>query len=149
LLLVGALSLLVLSLLFLEFWVVPVVRNYLPEYSFFWYQGAGFLFSVLINIALFALLYRFLPHHTPAWTDIWIGAGAAGTVWAIAKRFFVSYVVRLLNTSNLVYGSVSTIMAFMLWVYFSGLIFFFGAYLGVGYRKQSLEEMKSDVPPLL
>lgn len=140
LLLVLTLSVSVLVLLFLEFWVAPVVRNYLPEYSFFWYQGAGFLLSVLINIALFALLYRFLPHHTPAWSDVLIGAGAAGTLWAVAKRFFVSYVVRLLNTSNLVYGSVSTIMAFMLWVYFSGLIFFFGAYLGVGYSKQGGDE---------
>jgi len=133
LLLVLTLSVSVLVLLFLEFWVVPVVRNYMPEYPFFWYQGAGFFLSVLINVVLFALLYRFLPHHTPDWSDVWIGASAAGTLWAVAKRFFVSYVVRLLNTSNLVYGSVSTITAFMLWVYLSGLIFFFGAYLGVGY----------------
>ena len=145
LMLVGTLSLTVLVLLFLEFWVAPLLKAYLPEYPLFLYRGGGFLITALVNITLFALLYRFLPHHTPDWKYIWIGAGAAGIVWALAKRFFVDYVVRLLNTSNLVYGSVSTIMAFMFWVYFSGLIFFFGAYLGVGYRKESVEELEPKV----
>ncbi len=144
LLLVGILSLIVLTLLFVEFWVAPVLRNYLPEHPFFLDWGGGFLLSSLINVALFALLYRFLPHHTPDWSDIWIGASAAGILWAVAKRFFVGYVVRLLNTSNLVYGSVSTIMAFLLWVYFSGLIFFFGAYLGVGYRGYGKEDRRKE-----
>lgn len=143
LLLVGTLALAVLTLLFLESWVVPLFKNYIPEYPLFLYRGGGFLFSVLINIILFALLYRFLPHSSPAWADIWIGASAAGTLWAIAKRFFVDYVVRLLSTSNLVYGPVSTIMSFMLWIYFSGLIFFFGSYLSVGYRNQSSKEVVS------
>lgn len=132
-LLVGILSLLVLVLLFLEFWVVPLFRNYLPEYPSFWYQGGGVFVSALVNILLFGMIYRFLPHSSPDWRSVWIGAGAAGSIWAFAKRFFVGYVVRLLSTSSLVYGSVSTIMAFMLWVYLSGLIFFFGAYLGRGY----------------
>ncbi|MBT3337369.1 MAG: hypothetical protein HN975_06055 [Anaerolineae bacterium] len=42
---------------------------------------------------------------------------------------------RFLSNSNLIYGSVSTIIAFLLWVHLSGLIFFFGAYLGKGYSR--------------
>lgn len=132
-LLVGGLGLLVLLFLFFEFWVAPWFKNFLPNSPRFLYYGGGFLFSVAINILLFALIYRFLPHVTPAWADVWIGAAASGIIWALAKRFFVSYVVHLLSTSNLIYGPVSTVMAFMVWVYFSGLIFFFGAYLAVGY----------------
>lgn len=134
LLLVGGLSLVVISLLFVEFWVRPFLN--LPEYPRVLYTGGGFLFSVLVNIALFALLYRFLPHTGPNWSEVWIGATSAGILWAVAKRLFVGYTVKFLSTSNLVYGSVSTIMAFLIWVYFSGLIFFFGAYLGVGYSNE-------------
>lgn len=135
LLLVGITSLLILLMLFFEFWIVPLLKNYLPQSPQFLYQGGGFFFSLLVNIILFALLYRFLPHDTLYWKYIFIGAGAAGLIWALAKRFFVGYVVHILSTSNLVYGPLSTIMAFMVWVYFSSLIFFFGAYLAKGYSE--------------
>lgn len=139
-LLVGAFGLFVLLLLFFEFWIAPVFKNILPQSPSFLYHGGGFIFSVLVNIILFALVYRILPHFSPPWTDVFIGAGVAGLIWALAKRFFVGYVVSFLSKSNLVYGSVSTIMAFMIWVYFSGLIFFFGANLGVGYHNYGKEE---------
>jgi uncharacterized BrkB/YihY/UPF0761 family membrane protein len=35
--------------------------------------------------------------------------------------------------SNLVYGSVAAIIAFLTWAYLSGLIFLFGAFLSVAY----------------
>ena len=144
LLLVGTLALFMLSFLFFEFWIAPLVKNYLPESPNFLYSGMGFVFSMLINILLFALVYRFLPHFTPAWSYVLIGASVAGTMWALAKRFFVGYVVDLLSTSNLVYGPVSTVMAFMIWVYFSALIFFFGANLGVGYSSFGKEVQPPD-----
>lgn len=139
-LLVGAFSLFVLVFLFLEFWIAPWFQNYLPASPSFLYHGGGFLLSVAINILLFAMIYRFLPHIAPSWTEVWRGAAASGVIWALAKRFFVGYAVRLLSTSNLVYGPVSTVMAFMVWVYFSGLIFFFGAYLSVGYSSYEKPE---------
>ena len=145
LLLVGVMSLLVLFMLFFDFWVVPLLKNYLPQFPKFLYQGGGFFFSLLVNIILFALIYRFLPHDTLSWKYIFIGAGAAGLIWALAKRFFVGYVVHILSTSNLVYGPLSTIMAFMVWVYFSSLIFFFGAYLAKGYSKYGEEDDRRQV----
>ncbi len=135
LILVGILSFVVVTFLFVSFWLIPLLKNYLPEIPFSLYRGGSFLLSILINAILFALLYRFLPHISPAWEDIWTGATVAGVLWAIAKSFFVGYITNFLSSSNLIYGSVSTIMAFLIWAYFSGLIFFFGAYLGVGYRE--------------
>ncbi len=145
-LLVGTFGLFVLLFLFFELWIAPLLQSYLPSSPSFLYTGVGFVFSALINIVLFASVYRFLPHSTPAWADVFIGASAAGIIWALAKRFFVGYVVRLLSTSNLVYGSVSTVMAFMVWVYFSGLIFFFGAYLGFGYTHAAKTDDAPELP---
>ncbi|MBT7990629.1 MAG: hypothetical protein HN769_12230 [Anaerolineae bacterium] len=52
-----------------------------------------------------------------------------------SKKKIVTNTARFLSNSNLIYGSVSTIIAFLLWVHLSGLIFFFGAYLGKGYSR--------------
>ncbi len=134
LLFVIGLNAIILPFLFLSTWFAPLVENLLPNVPYFLLSGSTFIISVFINIMLFGLLYRFMPHNSPAWHDVWIAAVAAGFLWELAKRFFVSYIASFLTSTNLVYGSFSTIIAFLVWVYFSGLIFFFGAYLGKGYR---------------
>ena len=142
LLFVIGLSIIVLPLLIMGTWVTPLINGLLPNIPHFLLSSASFLIPTLISIVLFGLLYRFLPHNSPAWHDIWIAAIAAGFLWEIAKRIFLSYTASFLTSSNLVYGSVSTIIVFLAWVHLSGLIFFFGAYLGVGYRGQGKEERR-------
>jgi uncharacterized BrkB/YihY/UPF0761 family membrane protein len=45
-----------------------------------------------------------------------------------------------LSVSNLVYGSVTAIIAILTWAYLSGLIFLFGAYLSVSYCRQRQQQ---------
>ncbi|MBC8335360.1 MAG: YihY/virulence factor BrkB family protein [Anaerolineales bacterium] len=136
LLFVGGFSIVIFPLLFVGTWVTPLLKGLLPDLPLLLYRDMGELFSVLGNILLFGLLYRLLPHAGPRWREVWVGAIPAGILWAIAKRVFVSYTARYLLASNLVYGSVSTIIAFLAWVHISGLILFFGAYLGVEYGEK-------------
>jgi uncharacterized BrkB/YihY/UPF0761 family membrane protein len=49
-----------------------------------------------------------------------------------------------LSASNLVYGSVAAIIAFLAWAYLSGLIFLFGAFLSVAYFQ--LKQQKQETP---
>ena len=142
LLFVGGLSVLILPLLFISTWITPLLKNLLPDIHPIIYDETVFFTAILVNIALFATLYRFLPHSSPRWRDVWIGATAAGILWAIAKRVFLNYTTDFLSSSNLVYGSVSAIIAFLTWVHLSGLILFFGAYLGVGYSETKKEERR-------
>ena len=142
LLFVIALSIIILPLLVISTWVTPLIESFLPNIPYFLLSGSTFLVSALISIMLFGLLYRFLPHNSPAWRDIWIAAISAGFLWELAKRFFINYITSFLTSSNLVYGSVSTIIAFLTWVHLSGLIFFFGAYLGKGYRRNDAGERR-------
>ncbi|MBT3313672.1 MAG: YihY/virulence factor BrkB family protein [Anaerolineae bacterium] len=142
LLFVIGLSILVLPLLIMGTWLTPLINGLLPNLAPFLLSSVSFLFSTFVSIVLFGLLYRFLPHTSPAWHDIWIAAIAAGFLWEIAKRIFLSYTASFLTSSNLVYGSVSTIIVFLAWVHLSGLIFFFGAYLGVEYRGQGEKERR-------
>ncbi|RMH00788.1 MAG: YihY/virulence factor BrkB family protein [Chloroflexi bacterium] len=89
--------------------------------------------ATLVNMVLFAVLYYFLPHKSLSWRDVLPGAVSAGLLWELAKRGFLYFIATYLSRSNLVYGSVATITVFLTWVYVSGHVFLFGAYLNVAY----------------
>ena len=89
--------------------------------------------AILLDVFLFMVLYMMLPHGGSTWREILPGALGAGFLWELAKKAFLSFVSTYLSVSNLVYGSVTAIFAFLLWAYLSGLIFLFGAYLSVSY----------------
>jgi len=98
--------------------------------------------AILLDITLFMVLYIMLPHGTSTWREILPGAMGAGLLWELAKKAFLLFVSTYISISNLVYGSVAAIIAFLVWAYLSGLIFLFGAFLSVSYYrlKQSQPE---------
>ena len=91
--------------------------------------------AILLDCALFMLLYILLPHGASTWREILPGALGAGLLWEIAKKSFLLFVSTYISMSNLVYGSVAAIIAFLTWAYLSGLIFLFGAFLSVSYYR--------------
>jgi membrane protein len=97
-------------------------------------DGISFIVAILLDIALFMALYILLPHGVSTWREILPGAIAAGLLWELAKKAFLFFVSTYISVSNLVYGSVAAIVAFLAWAYLSGIIFLFGAYLSVSYH---------------
>ncbi len=89
--------------------------------------------AILLDVALFMVLYIMLPHGASTWREILPGAVGAGLLWEIAKKAFLFFISTYMSVSNLVYGSVAAIIAFLAWAYLSGLIFLFGAYVSVYY----------------
>jgi len=81
------------------------------------------------------ILYIMLPHGASTWRGILPGAIGAGLLWELAKKAFLFFISTYLSVSNLVYGSVAAIIAFLAWAYLSGLIFLFGAFLSVSYYR--------------
>jgi membrane protein len=104
--------------------------------------GLGWLLAILLDVALFMVLYMMLPHGASTWHEILPGALGAGLLWELAKKAFLSFLSTYISVSNLVYGSVAAMIAFLAWSYLSGLIFLFGAYLSVAYfqHKQQQKE---------
>jgi membrane protein len=98
-------------------------------------SGISFGVSLLLDIALFMGLYSMLPHGTATWREILPGAVGAGLFWELTKKAFLLFISTYISASNLVYGSVAAIIAFLTWAYLSGLIFLFGAYLSVSYSR--------------
>ena len=92
--------------------------------------------AILVDVALFMVLYLVLPHAASGWREILPGAMGAGLLWEVAKKAFLFFVSTYISVSNLVYGSVAAVVAVMSWAYLSGLIFLFGANLSVAYSRQ-------------
>jgi membrane protein len=107
------------------------LRTWLPDRIIPIGGGASLLMALLLDVASFMLLYMMLPHGASTWREILPGAIGAGLLWELAKKAFLFFVSTYLSVSNLVYGSVAAIIAFLVWAYLSGLIFLFGAFLSV------------------
>jgi membrane protein len=99
----------------------------LLERHSFWADALPILGAIIVSTAVFGLLYRYIPYD-PAirWRDVWLGAVLAAALWEIAKLVFTWYMTSY-ALLNLVYGSVGTIIAIMLWGYITAAILMLGA----------------------
>ena len=128
-------SALLLVASFAEGTLLTIANSLLPEeLQIMRPYTVGFWWA-LASIGLFAILYYFLPHVKLAGRDILPGAIVAGLLWEVAKRAFLYFVATYVTRSNLIYGSVGAITAFLTWTYVSSIIFLFGAYLNLQYMR--------------
>jgi membrane protein len=88
-------------------------------------QGAPSLFAFLTLLTL----YRWVPSVHVEWSSAALGAVAAASAWEVARRAFSWYLKSGLARYELVYGSLATVVALMLWSYVTGWVVLFGAHL--------------------
>lgn len=94
--------------------------------SAFW-QGVFAAVSYLVTVALFVLVYRFMPRAEVTLRDTLPGAFLAGLLWEIAKYIF-AWSLHYFHYDQ-IYGSVGAVVAVLTWSYMSSLILLFGAQL--------------------
>jgi membrane protein len=83
--------------------------------------------SVAFITLLFAAIYKFVPDVRISWKDVWIGAGVTSLMFSVGKfliGFYLGY-----NSVTSIYGAAGSLVTLLLWVYYSSLMFFFGAEL--------------------
>jgi membrane protein len=90
-------------------------------------HGLDLFVSFAFITLLFALIYKFLPDARIRWKDVWIGAVFTALLFTIGKALIGLYLGNSGVTS--VYGAAGSLITVLLWVYYSALIFFFGAEL--------------------
>jgi membrane protein len=83
--------------------------------------------SYLITVALFVLIYRFMPRSEVTWRDTLPGAFLGGLLWELAKYIF-AWSLNYFHYDE-IYGSVGAVVAVLTWSYVSSLILLFGAQL--------------------
>jgi membrane protein len=101
--------------------------------SVFW-QGVFATLSFLVTVALFVLVYRFMPRAEVTLRDTLPGAFLAGLLWEIAKYLF-ALTLSYLHYDE-IYGSVGAVVAVLTWSYVSSLILLFGAQLTAVFHRE-------------
>ncbi len=86
---------------------------------------ANSVLSLLVFIALFALIYMVLPETDIAWTDTLLGAAVTSILFTIGKYLIGLYLGTATIAST--YGAAGSLVIVLIWVYYSAQVFFFGA----------------------
>jgi membrane protein len=120
--------------------LLTIVNSLMPERLSSIGPYTDRFWAIFLNVILFAILYRFMPHVRLRWRDALPGAILAGVLWQAAKQLSSLFIAGYLSTSNLIYGSVGAIIAFLMWTYVSSVILLFGALL----NRYAAEERKTN-----
>lgn len=101
-------------------------------------QIFNFLLSFLLITLLFALIYRLLPDVRLDRRDVLLGAVATSLLFVLGKTAIGFYLGR--TTVASAYGAAGSLVVVLLWVYYSSLIFFFGAELTWVYSRHQRDQ---------
>ena len=84
------------------------------------------IFISLAGIAfLFALIFKYVPETKIAWRDVWVGALATAFFFTLGKYLIGLYLGKAAVGSP--YGAAGSLVVVIVWVYYSSMIFLFGA----------------------
>jgi membrane protein len=125
-LILGAGALLLLSLLASA--VLQVLDTWWGGWFGSWQGLAGALdaaLSFILVTLLFAMIYKLLPRVRIAWSDVRIGAIATALLFTMGKHLIALYIGKTGVTSP--FGAAGSLVALLLWVYYSAQIFLLGA----------------------
>lgn len=87
--------------------------------------GLSSLFSFGVIAALFAVIYKTLPRVRLSWRDVAIGALGTAAMFSLGK-FAIGVYIGNSGVANS-FGAAGSVIALLLWVYYSAQIFFLGA----------------------
>ena len=81
--------------------------------------------TFLVITFLFAAIYKFVPDLRIEWHDVLLGGAVTATLFTIGKLLLGLYLGKASFAST--YGAAASMVVLVVWVYYSGQIFFFGA----------------------
>ena len=84
---------------------------------------SGFILLFLFLV----LLYKYLPATRVRWRDTWLGALFTAFLFMVGRWLLGTYIAESALSSA--YGAAGSLVVFLLWVYYSAQLFFFGAAL--------------------
>ena len=105
-------------------WMGQVFEHTLPGGAVLW-QILNFLISLAVVSALFALMFKTLPDVKIKWRDVWVGATVTAVLFTLGK-FVLGIYLGSAGVSS-AYGAAGSIVALVIWVYYSSQVLLVGA----------------------
>jgi len=101
----------------------------------------NFLVSFGTITCLFALIFKYVPDAKVDWRDTWIGATATSFLFTIGKVVLGLYLG--VASVGSAYGAAGSLVAVIVWVYYSAQIFLFGAEFTFVYSDEDRAKRKA------
>ena len=92
------------------------------------------LSSLIVLTVMFAMVYKVLPDVMISWKYVWFGSILTSVLFTLGKYLISLYLGSSSFSST--YGAAASLVILFLWIYYSGLILFFGAELTQVFRKR-------------
>jgi membrane protein len=121
---------------------VPIGSGLSMDEMPLWATTLSMVPRLFVFLALLGL-YRWVPNTTVKWSEAFWGALVATPAGEIATNGFSWYLSSGIVRYELVYGSLGTIVALMLWIYIGVLIALFGAHLAAAVTRYSAAGARS------
>lgn len=110
-------------------------------------SAIDFLLSFAFITVAFAMIYKVMPRVRVEWRDVWIGAVVTSLLFTVGKMAIGLYIGRSAVAST--FGAAASLVAMVVWVYWSAQIFLLGAEFTWVYARRcgSLREREASTPP--
>lgn len=105
------------------------------------------IMAFFIILIIFLLLYKFIPNTKTHWRYIWTGALLAAFMFDASRNLFIFYLNHFAHY-EIIYGSMASIIALLIWIFFSAFILIFGAALSAEYTRMRLGARRGEPIPL-
>lgn len=111
-----------------------------PDLTILIIEVGNYIISFAIVMLIFAMIYRFLPDAHIKWRVTWVGAFITALLFVIGKAL-ISFGLGSTNIGA-IYGAAGSLVVILLWVFYSSLIFFFGAEITQQYAEMYSHDIK-------
>jgi membrane protein len=88
-------------------------------------EMANLVALFLVEAFLFAMIFKLLPNAKVSWRDVATGSLLTAVLFNIGKFLIGTYLSHTGTLSG--FGAAASLMAFLMWIYFSALVLIFGA----------------------
>jgi len=109
--------------------LLAFLKNFMErEFSGFVVESVDLLnisLSALAVMIVFSLIFKILPDANPAWKSVFLGS-LLTTLLFLAGKFLIGFYLEHSPFTS-TYGVAGSVVAILLWIYFSTLLLFIGA----------------------
>ncbi len=84
----------------------------------------NYIVQIGVIALVFALLFKYLPDTNVEWRDVWTGAIFTALLWVVGQLLLSFYFASIDGSSA--YGVIGSVLAFLIYIYYSSQILFFG-----------------------
>ncbi len=82
---------------------------------------------------MFAIIFKYLPDVSICWHDLWVGSAFTAVLFTVGTFLIGMYLGR--STVGSAYGAAGSLVVLLLWIYYSAMIFLYGAHFTRAYAK--------------